>query len=233
MKDSEKNSKFKTQNSKLPKVIYVMGPPGGGKGTQAELLAQKIGYVRFSTGDAFREVSRQDTDLGRRVKETIDNGYLAPPEMAAEIVIAAVKKHIAQDQGLIFDGTPRTVEEGIIVDDFFVQEEYGSPLVIYLKVDQEEMIRRNSQRKFCLGIKGDFPVITEEDAQRCAQLGGQVGTRPDDEPGKFATRWNEFMTRTYPVIEKYQKQGIVHEIDGMKSIDEVHADVMKIIDSFA
>lgn len=215
--------------SKLPKVIYVMGPPGAGKGTQAEMLAQKIGYVRFSTGDAFREVSRQDTELGRRVKETIDNGYLAPPEMAAEIVMAAVRKHIESGDGLIFDGTPRTVEEGKIVDDFFVQQDYGLPLVIYLKVDQEEMIRRNSQRKFCLGISGDFPVTTEHDAERCVELKGHVGTRPDDDPAKFATRWNEFMSRTYPVIEKYQTQGIVYEIDGMKSIEATHAQVMGVV----
>ncbi len=210
-----------------------MGPPGAGKGTQAEMLAQKTGYVRFSTGDAFREVSRQDTDLCRRVKETIDNGYLAPPEMAAEIVMTAVKKHIEAGEGLIFDGTPRTVEEGKIVDDFFVEQEYGLPLVIYLKVDQDEMIRRNSQRRFCLGIKGDFPVITAEDAKRCAELGGDVGTRPDDDPTKFATRWSEFMNRTYPVIEKYQQDGIVNEIDGMASIEDVHAHVMDVVGSFS
>lgn len=213
----------------LPKVIYVMGPPGAGKGTQAELLAQQVGYIRFSTGDAFREVSRQATDLGRRVKETIDNGYLAPPSLAAEIVIAAVEKHISGGHGLIFDGTPRTVEEGELVDQFFTDQQYGQPLVIYLKVDKDEMIRRNSQRKFCLGISGDFPVITEEDAERCRSKGGTVGTRPDDDPEKFATRWNEFMTRTYPVIEKYQGRGMVHELDGMKSIDDVHQDIMQVV----
>jgi adenylate kinase len=101
-----------------------------------------------------------------------------------------------------------------------------------LHVDKEEMIRRNSQRKFCLGIKGDFPVVSTTDEERCRVAGGTIGTRPDDEPAKFATRWDEFMNRTYPVIEKYQKQGIVHEIDGMKLIDEVHAAVMKVIDSF-
>lgn len=208
-----------------------MGPPGAGKGTQAEMLARQIGYVRFSTGDAFREVSRQDTDLGRRVKEKIDNGYLAPPEMAAEIVMAAVKKQIEVGAGLVFDGTPRTVEEGQIVDRFFAQQNYGFPLVIYLKVDQAEMIRRNSQRKFCLGITGDFPVITAEDIARCRQRGGHVGTRPDDDPTKFSTRWNEFMNLTYPVIEKYQAQGIVHEIDGMKSIENVHQAVMEVVSS--
>ena len=150
---------------KLPRVIYLMGPPGGGKGTQAHRLAEKIGYSRFSTGDAFREVSRQDSELGRRVKETIDNGFLAPPEMAAEIVIAAVRTRIEAGEGLIFDGTPRTVEESKVVDDFFAEQGYGKPLIMYLAVDKNEMIRRNSIRKFCLGIAGDFPVVTDEDRE--------------------------------------------------------------------
>lgn len=215
----------------LPKVIYVMGPPGAGKGTQAELLAQKIGYVRFSTGDAFRAVSRQETDLGRRVKKTIDNGFLAPPSMAAEIVIEAVHKHVEAGQGLVFDGTPRTREEGEMVDYFFAKQKYGAPLIILLSVDRDEMERRNSRRRFCLGITGDFPVLNDEDKKRCSQLGGTVGVRSDDDPEKFSTRWEEFMNRTKPVIEKYKKRGLVYEVDGMKSIEEVHDQVMNVIDS--
>jgi len=221
-----------TKKSKLPKVIYLMGPPGGGKGTQAELLAAGIGYERFSTGDAFREVSRQDTELGRKVKEIIDNGFLAPPEMAAEIVKTAVKKHIEAGQGLIFDGTPRTVEEARIVDEFFEKEGYGKPLVIYLSVDKDEMIKRNSIRKFCLGVSGDFPVVDEEDERKCKEVGGRVGVRPDDEPEKFATRWDEFMKRTYPCVENYRQLGIVNEVDGMPSIEDVHRGVMKVIEKF-
>ncbi len=215
----------------LSKVIYVMGSPGAGKGTQAELLAQKIKYQRFSTGDAFRTISRQDTDLGRKVKSLIDNGILAPPALAAEIVIAAISDRLSQGHGLIFDGTPRTVEEAAVVDQFFVDHGYGKPLVFYLKVDREEMIRRNSKRQFCLDIVGDFPVLNEADRQRCLELGGRVGTRPDDEPAKMQTRWDEFMTRTYPVIKKYQETDVadLYEIDGFQSIADVHAEIMQRI----
>ena len=216
----------------LPKVIYVMGPPGAGKGTQAEKLAHQIGYSRFSTGDAFRAAARQDTPFGRKVKETIDMGYLMPPEAAAEIVINAIRQHIEEGQGLIFDGTPRTAAEAAMVDEFFEQAGYGKPLAIYLKVDRDEMIRRNSQRKFCLGIAGDFPVITDEDREKCRKLGGKVDTRPDDAPEKFATRWDEFMNQTYPVAERYLKEGIAKEVDGMPSVPEVHQAVMEVIHSF-
>jgi adenylate kinase len=216
----------------LPKVIYVMGPPGAGKGTQAQLLAEKIGYARFSTGDAFREAARQDTPFGRRVKQTIDNGFLMPPEDAAEVVIGAMQKHIAAGNGLIFDGTPRTVKEAAMVDAFFEEQGYGQPLAIYLKVDREEMIRRNSRRKFCLGVSGDFPVVTDEDRLKCEKLGGQVGSRADDAPEKFVTRWDEFMNQTHPVVERYLQEGIAKEVDGMPAPPVVHESVMEVIKSF-
>lgn len=214
----------------VPKVIYVMGPPGAGKGTQAELLAQKLNYHRFSTGDAFRTVSRQDTPLGRKVKETIDNGYLAPPEMAAEIVISAIKEHLSAGRGLIFDGTPRTVEEAAVVDDFFENSGYGKPLAIVLNLNKEEMIRRNSQRKFCLDVEGSFPILNEQDVNKCATIGGRIGTRPDDEPEKFGTRWDQYMEHTFPVIEKYRALKITKEIDGMQSIEKVYQQIINSID---
>lgn len=208
-----------------------MGPPGAGKGTQAQMLAEKIGYERFSTGDAFRTISRQDTPLGREVKDTIDNGRLAPPALAAKVVIEAIRSHVDKGTGLIFDGTPRTVEEAALVDAFFVKQGYGNPLVVYLRVDREDMETRNTKRRFCLGIKGDFPVVTPEDEQRCADLGGTVGMRPDDEAHKMATRWQEFITRTYPVVERYLQTGIAREVNGKQPIGQVHTAVMKVMET--
>jgi len=217
--------------AKLPKIIYLMGPPGAGKGTQAKLLCEAVDYHNFSTGDAFREVARKDTDLGHRVKEIIENGFLAPPEMAAEIVIDAVQQYLP-DTGLVFDGTPRTVKEAEIIDEYFLAQGSGRPLVIFLQLDKAEMIKRNSQRKFCLGISGDFPVVTKADKDKCAQAGGHIGTRPDDEPEKFATRWEQFMTLTHPVVEQYRAQDMFHELDGMKSIPDVQQQITAVIDSY-
>jgi adenylate kinase len=206
-----------------------MGPPGAGKGTQAARVVAAFGYTQFSTGDAFRSMAREDSDLGRRVKDIIDNGYLAPPEMAAEVVIAAVKKLLPASKGLVFDGTPRTLVEAKMVDAYFAQAGVGKPFVIYIKVEREDMEQRNSQRRYCLGISGDFAVVTPEDEKMCAEKGGHIGRRPDDEPEKFATRWNQFMELTYPVIEYYQEQGLIHEINGRQSMDEVAADIQALL----
>ena len=217
--------------AELPKVIYVMGPPGAGKGTQAEKLAQELGYHRFSTGDAFRAITRQDTPLGHKVKDLIDNGFLCPPELAAEVVIDAIKNNVKDGQGLIFDGTPRTVKEAQIVDEFFEKNRYGKPLAIRLVVEKEDMIARNSKRRFCLDIDGDFPVNTPEDEERCKSRGGRVGMRPDDEDRKkLETRWSQFEENTLPVIERYKSEGILHEVDGTQSIEKTHQDVMGIIE---
>lgn len=208
-----------------------MGAPGSGKGTQAQLLAEKIGYHRFSTGDAFRHAAAQDTPLGRQVRQTIDSGILGPPTMAAEIVIEAVKQYMARGEGLIFDGTPRTLEEASIVDEFFAKHQYGRPLAIVLEVDREVMVARNAKRQFCLRIQPGFAVVTDADRKLCLDAGGTIGVRPDDSQEAFDNRWQQFSERTMPVIEQYRQAGILHQVDGKQSTEAVHQSIMKLIES--
>lgn len=213
----------------LPKVIYIMGPPGAGKGTQTMLLAPEIKYHQFSTGDAFRKIIKQGTPLAKRVKDVVENGLLAPPEMAAEVVIDAVSEHLKKGDGLIFDGTPRTLVESKLVDEFFAREGYGRPLVLYLDTDKQTMVERNSKRLFCLGVTPDFPLIFPNDTKRCEDLGGTIGKRPDDDPSKFETRWSQFMELTWPVLEKYRREGILHHVDGKQAIATVHQEIIQLI----
>lgn len=218
----------------LPKIIYVMGMPGAGKGTQAEMLAHDIGYHQFSTGNAFRQIALGDSELGREVKNIIDSGLLTPPAMAAKVVIAAVEEYLDRGEFLVFDGTPRTLEEMEIINKHFEAKGYGKPLIMYLEVDKDTMIERNSKRRLCLGVPREFPVTTEEERQKCVELGGAVGMRPDDEKEKFTTRYNQFMELTYPVIEKYRSEhnGLFFLVDGMPEPHRVHAAMMDILRQF-
>lgn len=195
------------------------------------LLAREIKYGQFSTGDALRAMTREDSDLGRRVKEIIDNGFLAPPSLVAEVVIAAVGSRLEAGEGIIFDGTPRTLEEAHAIDAFFQKEGYGSPLIILLSTDKETMIARNSVRKFCLDIAGDFPIIFLKDEERCLSLGGRIGRRIDDDPSKFDTRWSQFMELTWPVIAEYKAAGTIQEVNGKLSIPEVHKEIITLINT--
>ncbi len=215
----------------LPKVIYVMGPPGAGKGTQASFLAKELGYHQFGTGAAFRAVARQETDLGRQVREIMEQGKLCPPELAAQVVVAAVQEQVAAGKGIVFDGTPRTPEEAAIVDQWLKEQNYGRPFVVFLDIDRQHMEERNLKRRYCLGVQPDFAVLSEEDVIRCEQAGGTVGRRPDDEPAMFETRWQQYTTLTKPVVDEYDREGILTKIDGRPAIEDVHAAVMKAVRS--
>lgn len=218
----------------LPKIIYVMGMPGAGKGTQAELLAHDIGYHQFSTGNAFRQIVAQDTPLGRQVKEMMENGFLTPPPIAAQVVIEFTKELVDQGKTIVFDGTPRTLEEAHIINNYFFERGYGKPLILYLEVDKDTMIERNSKRRLCLDIDKEFPVTKEEDELLCKEMGGRVGTRPDDEKEKFVTRYDQFMDLTYPVVKEYEEEqnGLFFRLDGMPAPHHVHAAVMDVINTF-
>lgn len=218
----------------LPKTIYVMGMPGAGKGTQAEMLAHDIGYHQFSTGNAFRQIALEDSELGREVKKIIDSGLLTPPAMAAKVVMAAVDEYITKGEFLVFDGTPRTLTEMQIITEHFATKGYGDPLILYLEADKETMIERNSKRRLCLDVEREFPVTTQHDTQKCIELGGRVGMRPDDEKEKFTTRYDQFMELTYPVVAKYRSEhnGLFFIVDGMVEPHRVHASIMDIIRQF-
>lgn len=211
-----------------------MGMPGAGKGTQAEMLSHDIQYYQFSTGNAFRQIAMQDSELGRNVKHIIESGLLTPPEMATEVVLSSIKDIIAQGRGIVFDGTPRTLPEAESINSRFLQEGYGIPLVIYLKVNKETMIERNSKRRLCINAENEFPVTTHVDEERCKELGGTVGTRPDDEKEKFTTRYNQFMELTYPAIMSHKDRHpeLFFEVDGLLEAHQVHALVMDIIKQF-
>ena len=211
-------------------LIYLVGPPGAGKGTHAQLLQRDAGYVWLSTGNAMRSVARdEDSELGRRIRDLIDQGRLAPPDVAVQVITEEAAPQIDAGSRLVLDGSPRTVEEADRLDEFFEEHGYSSRMLLYLSISRDEMIRRNSRRKFCLEVPQGFPVETDEDVERCRQQGGRVGTRPDDRPEKLATRWDEFLQQTYPVVERYRRKGSLREVDGHRTIDQVHAEVMESI----
>lgn len=198
-----------------------MGPPGAGKGTQGDRLAEALDVPRYATGDMLRAARREGTELGERAAEYMDAGELVPDEVVLAIVREVLSSDRASD-GFVLDGFPRTVEQaerlGAILDDL------GEDLdaVIYLDVPEEELVRRLSSRRVCSEC-GEVTAAGEE--RTCSACGGDLVQREDDRPDTVRRRLEVYRDRTEPVLAWYRDEtgAPVTEIDGTGTIDEVTA----------
>ena len=184
--------------------LVLFGPPGAGKGTQSEKLIQKYGFVHISTGDLFRWHTKNDTPLGKRVKEIINSGALVPDE----ITIAMLKEELdknPQAKGFLFDGFPRTVAQAEALDTFMKDNKTAIHHVIALDVTEQEVRTRIAKRR------------TESN-------------RADDEEDKLNKRITEYFTKTVHVLPYYEKQGRLETVHGIGEINSIFNDICALLD---
>lgn len=184
--------------------LVLFGPPGAGKGTQSEKLIQKCGFVHISTGDLFRWHTKNDTDLGKRVKEIMNSGALVPDE----ITIAMLKEELDKNpnaKGFLFDGFPRTVGQAEALDKFMKDNGTAIHHVIALDVTEEEVRSRIAKRR-------------------------NVEHRVDDEEEKLNKRITEYFTKTIHVLPFYDKQGRLKTVQGIGEIETIFNSICAIID---
>lgn len=173
--------------------IILFGPPGAGKGTQADKLITHYQLPHLSTGNIFRENIKNETLLGKKVKSIMDAGKLVPDETVIELVLDELQKNHYK-KGVILDGFPRTVGQAVALDHFFKSNGSIVDAFVTLTVPEEELISR---------------ILSRGEG------------RSDDTPEKVKTRLNVYHEETAPVLNHYQNQGIVNEIDGVGSVDEI------------
>jgi adenylate kinase len=184
--------------------LVLFGPPGAGKGTQSEKLIQKYGFVHISTGDLFRWHTKNDTALGKKVKEIMNSGTLVPDE----ITIAMLKEELDKNpeaKGFLFDGFPRTVAQAEALDKFMKDNGTAIHHVIALDVTEVEVRTRIAKRR-------------------------TTGNRVDDEEEKVNKRITEYFTKTVHVLPFYEKQGRLKTVHGIGNIDEIFTNICKLID---
>ncbi len=206
--------------------ILLMGPPGAGKGTQAEKLIEEFKIPHISTGDMFRAAVSAGTELGKEAKKYMDAGGLVPDVVTIGIVREGLSKPECAD-GFILDGFPRTEEQAVALDG--ILKDLGIKLtgVVNISVPDSELVARVVGRRICKACGSTYHVSFNpskvEDV--CDKCGGNLYQRNDDKEETVVNRLHAYHEQTEPLIEYYKKQGLYKDIDGLQPIDKVYADV--------
>lgn len=207
----------------MKSVIVLLGPPGSGKGTQGELLSEKLGYTRLSTGDMLREAVRNGTELGKKAKGYMDSGALVPNDL----IIGLMKEKIDSAKGgVILDGFPRNIEQADAL-----AKQVDVDLALDLDVPDEELVSRLTNRRSCPDCNAVYHLINNPPkvADVCDKCGGKLYQRDDDTEATVKNRLKVYRDNTLPLIGYYQKKGVLTTIPGIGSIDEIFAQVEKAV----
>ncbi len=208
--------------------IIIFGSPGVGKGTQAKILAVKLGIAHISTGDILREAIKKETDLGKKAKEIVEAGGLVPDEIMAELI-----KDVLLDErcknGFILDGFPRTIQQAHILNKILAEIKNGKPILIKLDAKDEIIISRLSNRLVCskcgnIIVKTDY---TENYSCHVCRSLNSYYKRKDDDEEVIRRRLKVYHETTAPVFEFYHDKAIIIEIDGAQEIDYVTSNILE------
>jgi adenylate kinase len=211
--------------------IVLLGAPGAGKGTQAKLLSEKLNYPHISTGDLFRENLKNQTELGKKAQVYMNAGQLVPDDVTIEMV----KERIANPDcanGAILDGFPRTTAQAEAFDSMLFDAFQASVTCVpCIEVDAEKLIERLSARWVCPDGHVFHAIFNpEKEKGICDICGKGLYQRDDDKVETVKKRLEVYQTQTAPLIAYYQEQGILRSIDGDQTIEQVGADILRVID---
>lgn len=207
--------------------FIILGPQGSGKGTQSQLLAEKLNLNLLSMGAVTRKLRDEDSDLGRKAKEYYDQGMLFPDDITKQLLENTVKK-LDANKGIIFEGVPRSYKQLYIFDGILKEFNISEPWFIYLKIKKSTIMDRIGSRKVC--DKCNTPYLADNKEYKngiCEKCGGKLVTRPDDQPAAIEKRLESYHALTEPLIDYYKKKNKLIEIDGEPKIPEVFKKIIK------
>ena len=208
--------------------LILLGAPGAGKGTQAELLVKKLSIPAISTGNMLREAMANGTELGKKAKQYMDEGALVPDEL----ILGIVADRVAQSDcanGFILDGVPRTIAQAEAIEKMGIRIDK----VLELQVEDNVIVERMSGRRVCEKCGASYHIINKKSKVEgvCDLCGGKTVIRKDDQPATVLDRLKAYHEQTEPLVEFYRTRGKLAEIKFCPSIEETTAEVMKALEA--
>ena len=210
--------------------IIMLGAPGAGKGTQAKKIAAKYDIPHISTGDIFRANIKNGTELGNKAKTYMDQGLLVPDELVVDLVVDRVQQDDCKN-GYVLDGFPRTIPQAEALDKALA--EFGDKIdyAIDVNVPDENIVKRMGGRRACLNCGATYHIVfnpTKVEG-KCDACGAETVLRDDDKPETVSKRLKVYHEQTQPLIDYYTEAGILKEVDGTIDINDVFAEIVKIL----
>ncbi|HET7465608.1 MAG TPA: adenylate kinase [Candidatus Dormibacteraeota bacterium] len=204
--------------------LLIYGPPGSGKGTQAELLHKAFDIPHIATGDILRGEVAAGTPLGLKAQPIMAAGGYVPDDIMIGIIRNRLQQGDSQ-KGFVMDGFPRTIPQAEALDALLAELNRRFDRVVYLKVETPELVKRLAGRMTCPVDQKTYPPGTT----RCPEDGATLVQREDDRPAAVQKRIEVYLEKTLPLLDHYGSQGVVSEIDGVGTIDEIHKRVLAVL----
>jgi len=203
--------------------LILLGPPGAGKGTQAERLVDDFDLPYYATGDILRAAVKEGSELGKEAKGYMDKGDLVPDDLICRVIMERIDKPEAAD-GFLLDGFPRTVKQAEVLEDALGRRDRRLTAALLIDVEDDEVIRRLSGRRVC--TKNGHLYHVEFDPPKnegvCDQDGSKLVQRDDDKPETVKHRLEVYHDQTKPLVDRYEDQGLLRHFDGKRPPSEVH-----------
>ena len=210
--------------------IIMLGAPGAGKGTQAQMIAEQYHIPHISTGDIFRANIKNGTELGKKAKEFMDKGQLVPDELTVQLLLDRVAQDDCKD-GYVLDGFPRTIPQADVLDQELTKLGDKVDYAINVDVPDENIIHRMSGRRACFKCGATYHIehIPPKKEGICDKCGSELVQREDDKPETVKNRLSVYHEQTQPLIEYYTRKNILKTVDGTRDMKDVFSDIITIL----
>ena len=210
--------------------IIMLGAPGAGKGTQAKKIAEKYGIPHISTGDIFRANIKNGTELGKKAKTYMDQGALVPDELTCDLVVDRIQQPDCAN-GYVLDGFPRTIPQAECLTTALDKLGQKMDFAINVDVPDENIVNRMGGRRACVGCGATYHVVYNAPKAKdvCDTCGERLVLRDDDKPETVQKRLNVYHEQTQPLIDYYEKAGILKNVDGTVDMKDVFQAIVNIL----